>query len=302
MSKSFYIASATVEILDTIGEYRLVSAIQVPYFGEWAECKGDDTAKQSEQQTMQFDQQLMSIFQSQYANQTQVLNFLQTALKPMITNPTGYDANALAAMRTSASDTNAQQFQNAQEALNNQITQSSGGSKLTGVSGAAQQAKAALDIAGAQQEANTQNQITQADANLKQQNYWNAIGALSGVGSLISPTSYSGQAISGGNTVANLSQAYTQSQQSPLLGALGGAVGGATGALFGGTKPWLLGCWVAASFFGWNSLKTWVIRMWIALKAPAWFRNFYYAYGERISQTPLRWAFYPLFQAILQAA
>jgi hypothetical protein len=270
------------------------------YDGPVLSFKGDSTAKQAEVQQSQFDSQLMNIFNQQYANQKSQLDYLKGKLQPIIDNPQGYSPEQLASMRTAATDTNAQQYQNAQDALNNQITQNSGGSKLTGVAGSTIQAQAALLNAEAQQQAGSQEAITAQDAQLQQQNYWNAINALNGVASQVNPLGYANSATSGSGAVSGLSQAVTQANQSQLLGALGGIAGGVGSALGGGfTKGGLFGCWIFASFFGWNNIRTWIMRNWLHTKAPSWFRKLYLSYGERIAKTPLRWAFRPIATHVL---
>jgi len=196
--------------------------------------KGDPVAKQAETQQMNFDSQLMDIFQKQYGTQSSQLSYLNSVMKPIIdAGGKGFSDADLASMRTAATDTNAQQFQNAQDTLQNQITQSSGGSKLAGVSGATIQARAALLNAEAQKQASDQETITSQNAQLKNANYWNSINVLNGVAAQTNPLGYAGTATSGGNTVAGLSGAVTQANQSQLLGALGGIAGG-VGAGLGG--------------------------------------------------------------------
>ncbi len=197
--------------------------------------KGDSTAQAEETATANFDNSLMQIFQSQYKTQQSQLSYLQNKMQPIINaGGTGYTADQLAALRTGATDTNAQQFQNAQAALNNQVSQASGGSKLTGVSGAVAESDAALLNAEAQTQSASQNQITEANANLQQQNYWNAINVLNGVAAQENPQSYASESNASGGTVAGLSGAVTAANQSQLLGALGGIAGGIGGALGGG--------------------------------------------------------------------
>lgn len=297
-----YISSVTIQFTDRIGEYVVVDTTRVPYVGMWADAKGDNVAKTAEVQQQQFDASLMQIFQSQYATQQSQLSYLQKQLQPGIdAGGIGYRPDELAAMRTSATDTNAAQFQNAQDALNNQVSQNSGGSKLTGVAGATTEADAALLNSEAQTQSASQQAITAANANLRQSNYWNSINALNGVAAEENPLGYASSATSGTGAVANASQAFTASNQSQLLGALGGIAGGVGSALGGGfSKGGLFGCWIAASFYGWNSLKTKFLRLWLHAKAPVWFRNFYLAYGEGISKTPLRWAFFPVFESVLR--
>ena len=296
---SYYYSLVTLRQTDKVGEYVSVTSVRVPYFGDWTLCKGDPLAQQAEQSQVNFNNQLMQVFSQQYATQSNTLNYLKGKMQPIIdAGDTGYDPATLTAMRTSASDTNSQQFQNAQQALQNRISAGSGGSKLVGVSGAATQDISQLMAAGAETEAGSQNQITTNNANLKQQNYWNAINVLNGNAAQNNPLGYASSANQGGDAAANLSQANTASQQSGLLGALGGIVGGLGGAAIGKIPS----CWVAASFYGWHDLRTFVIRIWMLHSAPAWFRSIYLKHGEWIASTPLRWAFLPIFEAVLAVA
>lgn len=263
---------------------------------------GDPTAQAAEQSDLDFQNQLISIFKGQYANQTSTLNFLQGQLQPNIAaGGQGYTPEQLAAQRTSASDTNSQQFTNAQMALQNQISTASGGSKLTGVSGAAVQDMAALDVAGAQTEATSQNAITTGDANLQQQNYWAGINALNGVAAQVNPLGYASAASGASSGVAANSNANTNAitASNGPLNSIFGAVGGVAGALGGAA---ILKCHIFASFFGWDNLRTFVMRAWVTTAAPAWFRNFYVAYSKRIAKTPARWAFYPIAMCVLETA
>jgi hypothetical protein len=211
------------------------------YDGEWALAKGDDTAKASEaaslqnQQTqMQFNQQLMAVFQKQFGQQTDVLNYIKGKMQPLIDNPTGASPEALAAMRTSATDQISNQYQSAQKAL--QRTQFANGSRDL-PSGVNDQLNEALLQSEASDKAGAQNNITIQDENLKQANYWNAVNTLSGTAAQFNPQSYAGSATnaansasSAGDSVGNLSQAVTASN-GPTVGAiLGGLAGGAISA------------------------------------------------------------------------
>lgn len=272
------------------------------YAGPVALFKGDKTVKAAETSQQTFDTSLQNIFTQQYATQKANLDYLTAKLKPQIdAGGTGYTPQQLASMRTAATDTNSVQFQNAQAALNNTVSQRSGGSKLTGVSGATTEANAALLNSAAQTEAGSQEQITAQNANLQQSNYWNAINTLNGVAAQNNPLGYASSATAGTGAVANASQAYTSSNQSQLLGALGGVVGGAaSGWASGGFK--MPGCWVAAALYGWHNLKTHVVRSWMNRSAPSWFQKFYISNGPWIAKTPLRFAFLPLFECVLRLA
>ena len=227
------------------------------------------------------------------------MDYLNSQLRPIVQGGgQGYTPAQLAAQRTGATDTNSEQYQNAQAQLNNLATQQSGGSKLTGVAGATTEMNAALLNQEAQVQAASQNAITTNNANLQQSNYWNAINALNGVAAEQNPLGYSSAATSAANASSTASQANTAHIQATnsfgsVMGALGGAMSGA-GTAIGGIY-----CHIFASFFGWDDLRTWVMRMWLTTEAPAWFRKFYISHSERISKTPLRWAFRPIASYVL---
>lgn len=214
--------------------------------------KGDPLAKQSEQlslqnqaQQMQFNTQLMQIFNKQYEQQQDVLNYLKAKAEPMIEHPTGYSDEALAGMRTSASDTIARNTQAAQQA--GQAQRFALGSRDL-PSGVDDQINAAINDSSAAQQSSAQNQITQANEDLKQKNYWNAMGVLGGTGAAFNPQSYAseatgaGNAASGaGNTTAGLANAYMNSKKGfwtsfkdSLGSSLGHTLGGGNASPGGG--------------------------------------------------------------------
>jgi hypothetical protein len=205
------------------------------YEGPVAQCGGGDpTAQANEQLQNQFDQQLMGIFNNQYQNQTGILNFVKSQIEPMVqAGGTGYTPAQLTSLRTGATDTNAEAYQQAQAALNEQTQQASGGSKLTGVAGATSENIAALDNAEAQTNAASQESITQADANLAQQNYWAGINTLAGNAAEVNPLGYSSAVQNGATAVSSDSKANSESQATSPLNEVLGAVGGAAGGLFG---------------------------------------------------------------------
>jgi hypothetical protein len=215
------------------------------YTGEVALCKGDSTDQQTEQLEQQNtqaqlaqNQQLMNIMQTQYGAQSQIYNYMSGKMTAMMNNPTGYSQQQLTSMQTSANDNLTNQYQSAQQALN-QSEFTNGSRDLP--SGVNDQLNASLLNSEASDKASAQNQITQANANLQQQNYWNAANALSGVAAGENPLGYasaatgaSNAASSAGNSTANLSNAYMNSQQSQLESVLGGAVTGIGSSLIGG--------------------------------------------------------------------
>ncbi len=206
---------------------------------------------QSSEQQQAFNTQLMSLFTQQFSSQQSVLSFLTSTVMPMMTNAAagqGYTTDQLAAMRTSATDTNAQQFQNAQAALNNQVSQASGGSKLTGVSGAVAESDAALLNAEAQTQSASQNQITEANAQQALTNFWNGANVLSGASAQMNPLGYASVATGGSGAIASLSgsqaslqNSITNANNSSFLGSIEKGFGASLGGTIGGGASNFLG-------------------------------------------------------------
>jgi len=197
--------------------------------------KGDDTAKAAEASQAEFAKQLTGLFHTQYGKQSQIFDFLTGKMKSAVeTGGIGYRPDFLAAARTEASDVNAQQTKNAEQAFANSVSARSGGSKLAGLSGAVASGEATIAAAGAEQEASSQNAITMANEQLRQQNYWNSINALTGQQAVANPLGYAAGATSGTNAVTNASEAVTAAQGPGAAQIIGGLVGGAADAFLGG--------------------------------------------------------------------
>ena len=260
---------------------------------------GDSIAQEAEMMQMQLQSSLIDLFGKQYANQQSLMNYVKPALENMVSNPQGLSPSALSATRTSATDAIAAQTENAQKGAGAVIA-AHGGAALP--SGVAAQVEGGITEAGAAETAASQNQITMQNEQLKLQNYWKGIGALSGQAELEAPVSYANAAVGAGNSVANLSQAVLASQQAgwqDVGGIMSGIGGLATG--IGGIGTGFGLCWVAASFWGWESEKTKKVRWWILSESPLWFRRFYIRHGKWISGTPIRWLFRPIFEHVLRS-
>jgi hypothetical protein len=189
--------------------------------------KGDSQLKQQETAQANFTNQLMGTFNTQFQNQSNILSFLNSKMQPLINNPQGFSPSALAAMRTQATEGTATDFSNAQKATNAAIAARGGNGLPSGVDA---QLTAQNANAGAAENAGAQNQITLANEQQKQNNYWNAVNAENGIQAAYNPLGYAGGAQNGGSVVSGLGSAYKQSQQSQWLGALGGLAGGALSA------------------------------------------------------------------------
>ena len=252
--------------------------------------KGDPTAKAAEQEQMNFDSQLMNIFQAQYGKQSAITDYLTKQMEPQISaGGQGLSPQALAAARTQSTDTLSTQFQGAERAVN--------ATEQRGLpSGVNAQVSGSMMAQEAEAQAGSQNQITMQNEQLKQQNYWNSINVLNGQAANLNPLGYAGSATSGGNTVAGLSQANTAAA-GPTAGAIFGTIaGGALGGL-------AAHCWIASKIFGgWYEPRTILVRNYLQRRGGILVK-LYAKYGEWVSRQPiLVWMLRPLFNRILEKA
>jgi hypothetical protein len=275
------------------------------YEGPIEFCKGDPYVQEEEATQIQMNNLLYGIFQAQFSEQQQMQSYLINQLEPIIANPPGYGQAGLTAMETSATDTISQQAQNAQQALQDQEYIS--GRELP--SGTDTQMQEQLLSAEGAEKAQAQQQITLANENLKQQQYWSALSMLSGgTGALnMNPLSYAQTFNQGGQTLSGLSQAETASQQSGIMGALGGLAGGGAAGQAGGFGA--LFCYVAAAIWGgWYEPETIMVRHWLRTEfARIWYGKpvlwFYTKTGHWVSkQRMLVRMLTPLFEMALERA
>jgi hypothetical protein len=205
---------------------------------------------QATQQQNAFDSSLMSLFNKQYANQTNVLSYLQGIAKPIVAQSLagqGMSNAALTSMRTSATDQLSSQYQAAQQALNVNNAGQMGGTNVlpSGVTG---QLNAGLLNSEAANKASTQNQITQYNQSLATSNLWNGLNVMSGVGAQMNPLGYAGSATSGtqavgvaSNAQANLQNSINNANNSGFFGQMAQYAGGALGSALGAGGSNMLG-------------------------------------------------------------
>jgi len=252
MARYFYKIIIDSDTLRTL--YRVPSSYSGP---AWL-MKASDAQTQLEQSQSDFYKTLSSAYATQFAGQSAILSSLTTAFQPLLSlggqiastfspilqvgpGQKGFTPEEETAMRTSASDANANAFQSAQIAAQN--SNQSGGNELL-PSGAAAQINADINARAANQEATAQNQITQANYAVGRQNFTNAASILGGLSTgttkgllditkLQSPVDYAKATTQTGNTA--FGQATTiQQENSAWQGELGGALGGIAASFLGG--------------------------------------------------------------------
>lgn len=167
---------------------------------------------QATEQQMSFNTQLMGLFQQQFANQQNQLNFLKGVMQPVVTQAEsgkGFSDAEEAAMRTTATDTLSTQFSNAKEALQQELKTSGSSNVPSGVTAGAD---LSLLTEEAKQQAAAQNTITLASAQQARSNLFNAANVLNGVAAQNNPNPIASEATGGSGTVAALSGSQSQLQ------------------------------------------------------------------------------------------
>jgi hypothetical protein len=186
---------------------------------------GDKTAKATEQSQAAFSNTLQASFATAFANNQAILQNLKTTLSNIIANPTGFSPAALTAARTNATDNVSREFQSASTAAN-AVAAAHGGDALP--SGVSAQVSGQIAQGAAAEQSKEQEQITLANEQQRQQNYWNAIGALGGVANAENPTGYAGSSSTAANASTNAGNLLLQSQQA-TWGDIGGIISGVAG-------------------------------------------------------------------------
>ena len=207
-------------------------------------CSGDSTAKQTEAAQAAFTNTLSGAFRTAFGKNQADLDALSAKLTDMMNNPHGFDAKTLALMRTTASDTVAQQTAQAQTAANTYLATHGGPELGTGVGA---QIKGQIAGEGATEAARENSNIDIQNGLLQNENYWKAIEGLTSVANAENPTGIAGAETGSANATADLSRAYLSSKQADWQNTFGiingiaglgtAAVGGLQAAgVFGGAK------------------------------------------------------------------
>jgi hypothetical protein len=188
---------------------------------------GNSTDKSTEQSQANFSQTLQSAFSQQFGANQGVLNFLNGKLTAQANNPQGFSPQMLAAARTGAIQGTAADYSNAQQNVNNQLATRGAGGLPSGVNA---QIQGQLSQGAANEESSQLGNINIANAQQQQSNYWNAINGLQGVAAQYNPNGYASSATGAANSVAGLTNAYSNSENSGFLGGLESGLGKGLGA------------------------------------------------------------------------
>lgn len=190
---------------------------------------GDQKEKSTEDMMNQFAQQLTGAFSTSFAKSQSILGSLQSQLTSTMTNPHGFDPKTLASMKTAATDESATRFSQA-TAQAGAYTAARGGADLG--SGVAAQISGQVGAAAATEAATAQNQISIANGQLQNQNYWQGVQGLQQVAATQAgvASSASSNASNSANASTNAGQALLASQQAQFNDVMSGIKAG-TGLL-----------------------------------------------------------------------
>jgi hypothetical protein len=214
---------------------QLVAGDWEEYDGPVAECKGANVAQQQQQQELAMQQKA-------YDTQAAQLQQLQTQLTPYLQGAgQGYDPQQMAGMQSQFLNQNAQQFQNAGQAVRAALLARGEGSGTAPVGGDYTRGISSLMGAAGASQAQGLLGLQQQSALQALQNKFNAAGVLSGNAQTLTGTQ--GVAGSGASSALN---SYIQAKNSGLMqnlmSGLGSGLGQGLGAMAtGGLSTMLSG-------------------------------------------------------------
>lgn len=191
---------------------------------------GSGTTQDAERSQAVFTKTLQGAFTSQFGANTRLTSLINGQMWNVINKGgTGYAPAALAALRANAADAISGDFQHAQQALQEHEAQTGGQDLPSGVNA---QLDAGLYAREAEAQASAANNITLENENLRQQNYWRAIGTLSGSvrNPSTSPTAFAEAANGASGAEAALSGANTRANDSGMGGAFSEQFGKSLGS------------------------------------------------------------------------
>lgn len=202
-----------------------------------AHCKGASTQQTDLANSQQnFYNTLQQDYGTQFANQSNILNSLNSSLNPIVQagpGQYGYSNAEDAALRTQSSAGTSQAFQNAKQSLGESQAAQGGGDQFL-PSGVKTQQQSQLAMGAAQQESNQQLGITTQGYDVGRQNFNNAVSQEQGVAGQYNPNAYAGSTTSAGSSAYNSANQNQQlNNAASPWGIVGGVLGGAASSFAG---------------------------------------------------------------------
>jgi hypothetical protein len=216
------------------GRYIRVIQNSSPFYGQIALLKGASASQENlANQQAQYYSTLTNDYNTQFAQQSNILSSLNNTLSPIINagpNQFGFSTAETNNLNSQAVQGTGQQYAAASQALKaNQATAGGGNSYLPSGAQAAQQAS--LAAAGANQASNQLMGVQQAGYQQGYNQYQSALGEEQGVAGMYNPTGYAGQATGAGSSAFDsASQVQQMNNAASPWNVVGGLLGGALGA------------------------------------------------------------------------
>lgn len=197
-------------------------------------CGATSSQNQIEQQQQSFYSTMINQAQQVFGNSSQVFSNLMSTFQPVVAagpSQQGFSPTELSALNSQAITGVGQGYNNAKEAVGDQLAAQGGGTAVL-PGGAGVGVRDSLAENAANQTSSELNQISQANYSTGRQNYLNAVqGEMAAPGVFGTAGSYAGEATGAGNSAANTANQIASQQNSwvqAVTGALGGIAGAAT--------------------------------------------------------------------------
>jgi type VI protein secretion system component VasK len=198
-------------------------------------CGPSVTEKNIQGSQQKFMQDLMANYNTNFAEQQQVLQHLNSVLSPIVQagpNQTGFSPQERAALNTKAIDTTAAGAAQAERAVANE-TAGRSDSGNAGVAGNTAALEANVGSAAEGQLSNEELGITEADYATGRANFSNAVGAEEGVSGQFNPVATASAANTAGQTAFGEANTIQQQNSQEAADIAGGVTSLATGAIGG---------------------------------------------------------------------
>ena len=195
-------------------------------------CGPSSAEKSVQAQSQSFSNLLQAHYGTLFGQQQGVLNAINRSISPILAagpNQRGFSAEESAALNTQAINSAGAANRNARQAAANFAAGEGGGGTSGLTSGIQRQINASIASGSANELANAQNQITQADFNQGNANFWRAQGGANALAAGYNPNSAASDTI--GEQGQAFSQAHTINQENnqkwqTIAGAVTGLAGG----------------------------------------------------------------------------
>jgi hypothetical protein len=195
-------------------------------------CGSTQAQNQINQAQTNFYNNLTQTYQTEFGQGEGIFSDLSSSLAPIVAagvNQQGFSAAELAGLNTqaiqNAGNTYAQESQAANESM-----AARGGGNVALPSGAQNQVQEEIGTAAENQKSSSLNTINLQNYATGRQNYFNAVGALSGLPAAIyNPLSGAGSAATGAGSAAMTGATEIQQSNDSWMGVLGGVISNIAG-------------------------------------------------------------------------